>query len=209
MKYLLLAPHTEDVELGCGGTVKKLLSQGHDLYWVVFSTAEDSIPAVMPKDTLKNEFLEVMASLQLSEKQFEILAYPVRNFDQYRQEILEKLVSLRKEIKPDVVIGPSQNDVHQDHQIISNEMVRTFKASSSILCYELPWNHTSFHNQCFSKLDETLIQGKIDLLSKYHSQITLNRSYFSPDYITGWARMRGIQCNTEYAEAFEVIRWRI
>lgn len=209
MKYLLLAPHTDDVELGCGGTVKKLLLQGHDLYWVVFSTAEDSVPPNMPKDTLRNEFLDVINSLQMSEGQYEILSYPVRNFDLYRQEILEKLVSLRKEIKPDVVIGPSQNDVHQDHQIISNEMIRTFKTSSSILCYELPWNHTTFHNQCFSKLDEKFVKGKIDLLSCYHSQINLNRSYFSPDYITGWARMRGIQCNAEYAEAFEVIRWRL
>ena len=74
MKYLLLAPHTDDVELGCGGTVKKLLSQGHDLYWVVFSTAEDSVPPNMPKDTLRNEFLDVINSLQMSERQYEILS---------------------------------------------------------------------------------------------------------------------------------------
>ena len=44
MKYLLLAPHTDDIELGCGGTVVKLLEDGNEIHWVVFSTAEDSVP---------------------------------------------------------------------------------------------------------------------------------------------------------------------
>ena len=198
MKYLLLAPHTDDIELGCGGTVLKLLEEGNEVHWVVFSTAEDSVPPGMPLDTLKKEFLSV-----------EICSYPVRNFDLHRQEILEKLVSIRREIKPDVVIGPSLHDVHQDHQVIANEMVRAFKTSASILCYELPWNHTEFENQCFSKLRPDIMEGKIQLLANYQSQTALNRSYFSAEFIKGWAKMRGIQCNTEYAESFEIVRWII
>lgn len=207
MKYLLLAPHTDDIELGCGGTVLKLLEEGNEIHWVVFSTAEDSVPPGMPLDTLKKEFLSVAKSLGLSETQYEICSYPVRNFDLHRQEILEKLVSIRREIKPDVVIGPSLHDVHQDHQVIANEMVRAFKTSASILCYELPWNHTEFENQCFSKLSDKLIEKKIALLNNYSSQVSLNRSYFSAEFIKSWAKMRGIQCNTEYAESFEVVRW--
>ena len=197
MKYLLLAPHTDDIELGCGGTVLKLLEEGNEVHWVVFSTAEDSIPPGMPLDTLKKEFLSVAGSLELSENQYEVCSYPVRNFDLHRQEILEKLVSIRREIKPDVVIGPSLHDVHQDHQVIANEMVRAFKTSAS----------TVFENQCFSKLDSDFIDGKINLLANYQSQTALNRSYFSAEFIKGWAKMRGIQCNSEYAEAFEVVRW--
>ena len=207
MKYLLLAPHTDDIELGCGGTVLKLLEEGNEVHWVVFSTAEDSVPPGMPLDTLKKEFLSVVGSLGLSENQYEICSYPVRNFDLHRQEILEKLVSIRREIKPDVVIGPSLHDVHQDHQVIANEMVRAFKTSASILCYELPWNHTEFENQCFSKLSDKLIEKKIGLLNNYSSQVSLNRIYFSAQFIKSWAKMRGIQCNTEYAESFEVVRW--
>jgi len=56
MKYLLLSTHTDDVELGCGGTLKKLLSQSHNLFWVLFSTAEDSVHPNMPKNTLRNDF---------------------------------------------------------------------------------------------------------------------------------------------------------
>ena len=114
----------------------------------------------MPLDTLKNEFLSVVSYLGLSENQYEICTYPVRNFNLHRQEILEKLVSIRRDIKPDVVIGPSLHDVHQDHQVIANEMVRAFKTSASILCYELPWNHTEFENQCFSKLNRAHIEKK-------------------------------------------------
>lgn len=207
MKYLLLAPHTDDVELGCGGTVLKLLSEGHEVHWIVFSTAEDSVPAGMPKDTLKNEFLNVMKYLSLPDSAFEILHYPVRNFNLHRQEILEKLVAVRREFKPDYVIGPSQNDVHQDHEIISNEMIRAFKTSASILCYELPWNHTTFENQCFSKLTQEIVKKKFEMLSRYNSQVTLKRTYFTEEFISSWAKMRGVQCNAEYAEAFEVVRW--
>lgn len=207
MKYLLLAPHTDDIELGCGGTLLKLLEEGNEVHWVVFSTAEDSVPSGMPLDTLEKEFLSVAGSLGLSENQYEVCSYPVRNFDLHRQEILELLVSIRREIKPDVVIGPSLHDVHQDHQVIANEMVRAFKTSASILCYELPWNHTEFENQCFSKLDSNFIEGKIKLLANYQSQMAMNRSYFSAEFIKGWAKMRGIQCNSEYAESFEVVRW--
>ena len=77
MKYLLLAPHTDDIELGCGGTVLKLLEEGNEVHWVVFSTAEDSIPPGMPLDTLKKEFLSVAGSLGLSENQYEVCSYPV------------------------------------------------------------------------------------------------------------------------------------
>jgi len=207
MKILFLSPHTDDVELGAGGTLVKSLELGHEILWVVFSTAEDSLPDNMPKDALKKEFLKVISDLGLKEEDYQIMNFRVRRLHEYRQEILEELVKIRKDFGPELVIGPSLNDYHQDHQVVAWEMTRAFKNTSSIIAYELPWNHVAFNTQMFVKLEEKHIKKKVELLKNYRSQQILNRPYFSEDFIFGWARMRGVQVRAEFAEAFEVIRW--
>ena len=204
---LILSPHTDDAELGCGGTIIKLIEQNKNIIWCVFSTAEDSLPDNLPPDTLKKEFLDVCKKLNLNEDQYLIHNYAVRKLPDFRQEILEKLVKIKNEFNPDLVIGPSLNDYHQDHQVVANEMIRAFKSSSSIISYELPWNHVTFSNQMFIKLTEDQINKKIELLESYQSQIVKKRSYFSKKFIQSLANVRGMQIGTDYAEAFEVIRW--
>jgi LmbE family N-acetylglucosaminyl deacetylase len=207
MRVLFLSPHTDDVELGAGGTLTQLREQGHEVYWLVFSTAESSLPPDVPRDTLKKEFLEVAGNMGLGDDHYRIFDFMVRYLPDHRQQILEELVKAKREFSPDLVIGPSLNDHHQDHEVVAKEMVRAFKNSSSIISYELPWNHTEFDNQLFIKLARRQIDRKVELLSCYQSQVRLERPYFSSDFIHGWARMRGGQVGAEYAEAFEVIRW--
>jgi len=209
MNVLLLSPHTDDIELGCGGAVVKFIENGNKLLWVVFSTAEESLPKGMPKDALKKEFLNVVNGLGMSEDDCLIHSFAVRKLHEYRQEILEELVRIRNDYKPDIVIGPSLNDFHQDHQVIANEMVRAYKRSSAIICYELPWNHVTFDTQLFVKLTGDHMRKKCDMLKHYQSQIEKRRAYFAEESIYGLAKIRGIQCDSEYAEAFEVVRWMI
>ena len=208
-KILVLSPHTDDAELGAGGTIIKFIEEKKEILWVVFSTAEESLPKEMEKDTLEKEFLSVSKKLNLREDQYIINHFQVRKLHEKRQEILELLVQIRNKFLPDLVIGPSLNDFHQDHIIVATEMVRAFKGASSIISYELPWNHVTFNTQLFVKLDKKHIEDKIELLKLYNSQITKGRSYFSEEFILGFARTRGVQLNTEFAEAFEVIRWMI
>ncbi|MBP2133108.1 LmbE family N-acetylglucosaminyl deacetylase [Methanomicrobium sp. W14] len=207
MKILILSPHTDDAELGCGGTIIKLIEKGNKIFWIVFSTAEDSLPKGFPKDTLKTEYLSVTRDLSLKKDNCKIFDFKVRHLNQYRQDILEDLVQTRNQYNPDIVIGPSLNDLHQDHQVVAHEMIRAFKTSSSIICYELPWNHVMFNTQCFSKLNKNQIEKKYQILKNYKSQFIKEKSYFSEEFIYGLARTRGVQCNSEYAEAFEVVRW--
>ncbi|HDI02676.1 MAG TPA: PIG-L family deacetylase, partial [Candidatus Aenigmarchaeota archaeon] len=96
MKVLLLSPHTDDVELGAGGTVAKLLEEGHELYWVVFSTCEDAVPKGLPRDTLKKEFLSVVNYMGI--KNYETHNFKNKEFPSHRQEILETLVNVKKKI---------------------------------------------------------------------------------------------------------------
>lgn len=207
MKVLILSPHTDDAELGCGGSIIKFLNRKDDIFWIVFSTAEDSLPEELPKSTLREEFLNVAQSLNLSNENYSICNFKVRYLHEHRQKILDKLVEIRRSFDPDLVIGPSINDFHQDHQVVANEMIRAFKTTSSVISYELPWNHVTFNTQLFIKLSEDHISKKCNLLKNYQSQFLKSRPYFSKEYIYGIGKTRGIQCNSKYAEAFEVVRW--
>jgi len=208
-KILVLSPHTDDAELGCGGSLSKFISQGHEILWVCFSTAEESLPPDFPPNALKKEFEEVLSYLGLDKKNSLIMDYKVRKLSEVRQEVLENLVNIRKSFIPDIVIGPSLNDFHQDHGVVAQEMIRAFKTSCSILCYELPWNHVEFKTQFFVKLNETQIESKLNMLGCYKTQLVAKRNYFTKEFIKGLARVRGAQINHDFAEAFEVVRWQI
>lgn len=207
MRILILSPHTDDAELGCGGSISKFVEEKHEILWVVFSTAEESLPKGLPKDTLKKEFLSIMKEFGLKEKNHKIFNFKVRHLHEKRQHILEELIKMRNDFNPDLVMIPSLNDYHQDHQVVANEAVRAFKMDASIIGYELPWNHITFDTNLFIKLEKHYIEKKFKLLQKYKSQSMKKRGYFSKEYVLGLAKVRGIQCNAEYAEAFEVIRW--
>ena len=139
-KVLVLAPHTDDGELGCGGTVARLLEEGCEVHFAVFSTCAESVPAGFPADELKMEFLSAMESYGIPAEQLILFDFQVRHFPAHRQEILEELVRLNRRIVPDLVLAPSLHDVHQDHHTIAEEAIRAFKRTS-ILGYEEPWNN--------------------------------------------------------------------
>jgi len=185
------------------------LESGDELFWIVFSAAEDSLPDGLPKNSLKREYFNVTRDLSLEKENYKIYDFKVRHLHQYRQDILEDLIRTRNQYDPEIVIGPSLNDLHQDHQVVAHEMVRAFKTTSSIISYELPWNHVTFNTQRFCKLNKSHIEKKYQILENYRSQFIKGKSYFSEEYIYGLAKTRGIQCNSEYAEAFEVVRWMI
>jgi len=208
-KILVLSPHTDDAELGSGGSISRFIENNAIIHWVVFSSAEESLPADMARDTLTKEFMEVASSLGLGAENVDLHHFSVRKLAERRQDVLDILVSLRREFAPDMVIGPSLNDYHQDHAVVANEMIRAFKMSSSIICYELPWNQVSFESQLFIRLEDKHMESKLNMLKKYESQIHINRGYFTEDFIKGLGYTRGAQVGHKFAEAFEVVRWMI
>ncbi len=203
-KILVLAPHTDDGELGCAGSIAKFYAEKRDVYYAAFSLCTKSLPASLPPDTLEKECKEATAQLGIEPGKLMLFDFEVRTFDQKRQEILETLVSLNKQISPDLVLIPSASDMHQDHQVIHHEAKRAFK-NSSLLGYEQPWNQTQFQTQLYIKLNKTEIAKKINALKAYASQA--HRNYMQEEFIRSLAVVRGVQCNSEYAEAFEVYKW--
>jgi len=200
----VLAPHTDDGELGAGATITKLIEQGANVYYFAFSTAETSVPDGFPKNILKIEVVNATKKLGIPEENVIIYNYEVRKLNYARQEILENLIAHRRELKPDLVLMPSLNDIHQDHSTIAQEGLRAFK-NSTILGYELIWNNLTFDTTSFVKLEKEHIQAKCNALKEYKSQA--GRDYMSEEFIFALAKTRGVQIGAEYAESFEVIRW--
>ena len=200
---LVLAPHTDDGELGAGATINYLIENGKNVVYAAFSTAEQSVPEGFPKDVLKTEVRNATNKLGVRPENLLIYNYEVRKLSYVRQEVLEELVRIKKQTQFDMVFIPCVHDIHQDHSTIAQEGIRAFK-NTTLLGYELIWNNLTFNTQCFVKLEQRHIDAKIGALKEYKSQGI--RNYLSPDFIISLARTRGVQIGCEYAEAFEVVR---
>lgn len=200
---LILAPHTDDGELGCGGAIARFLEEGKNVHYVAFSTCRDSIPEGYPDDILITELNNAMDSLGVPLENVTVFDYPVRRFGEHRQNILDDMIRLNEKIKPEYVFSTSPRDIHQDHYVIAKEAMRAFK-KTTLLAYEVAWNNYEFHNQAFVKLEKRHIEAKVAAIGCYDTQ--KNRPYASREFTFGQATLHGVQIGTDYAEVYEVIR---
>ena len=202
-RALVLAPHTDDGEFGCGGTMARLVEDGVEVRYVAFSIATKSLPDGFPPDTLAKEVREATGELGIPEGSLDVHDFEVRTFPDHRQDILELLIELWENWHPDIVFQPSLHDVHQDHQVIAAEDLRAFKRTT-ILGYEIPWNNFDFAYQAYVALEERHIDRKVAALAKYASQ--QHRRYADEDYIRNLARLHGTNVSRGWAECFQVYR---
>jgi LmbE family N-acetylglucosaminyl deacetylase len=202
-RALVLAPHTDDGEFGCGGTMARLVEEGAEVRYVAFSIATRSLPEGFAPDTLRYEVAAATAELGISAEALTVYDFDVRTFPEHRQEILELLIALWHEWEPDVVFQPSLHDIHQDHQTIATEGMRAFKRTT-ILGYEIPWNNLDFEYQAYVALEQGHIERKTAALGQYASQ--QHRRYADPEYVWSLARTHGTNVNRNFAEVFQVYR---
>jgi len=201
---LVLAPHTDDGEFGCGGTMARLIESGAEVTYAAFSTAAKSVPPDFPRDILAREVREATAVLDIDEAHLRVYDFAVRTFPTVRQEILEEMILLQQELDPDCVLMPALIDLHQDHKTVAEEGLRAFKRTT-VMAYEIPWNNLNFSHQAYVRLEERHVEKKVQALACYKSQ--QHRNYTREDYIRNVALTRGIDVGCDYAEVFEVYRW--
>lgn len=202
-KVLLFSPHTDDCEFGMGGTILKLAQSGCDITWVICSNPIKSLPDEFEEDTLITEQKKSATRLGVDIGSLVFWDFEVRQFPAQRQEILERMVELGRQHNFDAVFCPSQNDWHQDHMTITNEVRRAFK-KKTILGYDLPWNNFQSDHNLLIPLSRKEIEIKVKVLHTYESQ--MHRPYMNAEFLKSIARVRAAPLDCEYAEAFEVIR---
>ncbi|MGH8002496.1 MAG: PIG-L deacetylase family protein [Brasilonema sp.] len=196
-KILCLGSHCDDIEIGCGGTILKLIEDYSNIifYWVVFSSNEQRA-----KEAIKsaNNFLK-------GAKVENIIINNFRNgfFPFIGAEIKEYFEQLKQEISPDLIFTHYRHDLHQDHRLISDLTWNTFR-NHLILEYEIPkYDGDLGSPNFFVHLDESTCRKKVHyLLNAFETE--RQKHWFSEDIFLSIMRLRGVESNSpgKYSEAF-------
>ena len=194
---LFLGAHCDDIEIGCGGTILKLLEGRSDVRvdWIVFSSDDDRAAEARAG---AEAFLSGTESANVR-----IEAFRGRYFPFVGDEIKEYFDGLGAELTPDVVFTHLGDDLHQDHRLLSEFAYNTFR-DHLVLEYEIPkYDGDLARLNTYVQLDEQQCERKIETIMRtYASQA--DKHWFSPETFRATLRLRGIECKSPsgYAEAF-------
>ena len=197
LRLLCLGAHCDDIEIGCGGTILKLVAAGRKLeaHWVVFSSDERR----------KQEALRSAESFLCENVTKKVIIHQFRDgfFPYLGYELKDSFEQLKADISPDLILTHYRHDLHQDHRLVSELTWNTFR-DHLILEYEVPKYDGDFGSpNLFVSLDESTCHRKIDaILDAYQSQ--REKHWFSRDLFSAILRLRGMEANacSGYAEGF-------
>jgi len=197
LRVLCLGSHSDDIEIGCGGTILRLIEEVNNIefYWIVFSADEKR-----NKEAYKsaNIFLKDVISKKIVIKKFRESYFPFIGF--YIKEYFD---DLKKAFSPDIIFTHYRYDAHQDHNLISALTWNTFR-DHFILEYEVPkFDGDLGTPEFFVHLNELICQRKIKyIIDSFKTQN--KKHWFTQDLFWSILRLRGIESNSpnKYAEAF-------
>jgi LmbE family N-acetylglucosaminyl deacetylase len=195
---LFLGAHPDDIELGCGALLADLVGQA-DVYCMTFSDNQKN-PELK---NLVQEHYNSMHVLGLRDDQIELGSYETRRFPDFRQDILQKMLELRKQHQPEIVFVNTPKDIHQDHQTLTEEATRAFRGTT-VLGYDVLRSSYGFFPHFLAEVSEKAVETKIAALAEYKTYS--NRYYFSPDIIRATAIRHGALAERSFAEGFDIIR---
>ena len=197
LRVLCVGAHSDDIEIGCGGTILRLLSECDDaeVHWVVLgSNGERDGEAVASAE----RFLAGARKKDILVEHFKNSFFPYLG-----AEIKEFFEKLKMKIAPDIVFTHYRHDLHQDHRLVSDVTWNTYR-SHLILEYEiLKYDGDLGVPNLFVHLDEAVCQRKIQTLMECFGT-QRDKDWFTPDAFLSLLRIRGIESRApgKYAEAF-------
>jgi len=197
LQVLCLGSHADDIEIGCGGTVLKLLEGRKNVrvHWIVFSASEQR---AIEARTSAAKFLEGAAGVEIEIQDFRDGFFPYVGYD-----IKEFFEGLKKRCTPDLIFTHYRDDRHQDHRLISDLAWNTYRGHL-ILEYEIPkYDGDLGVPNCFVPLDHAICQRKVRWITELF-QTQQNRHWFTEDTFYSLLRLRGIESGATggYAEGF-------
>jgi LmbE family N-acetylglucosaminyl deacetylase len=196
-KLLCLGAHSDDIEIGCGGTILRIAAEVPDLVvrWIVFSGDERRGTEARNSATAIIE--------HVSKKQIEVLRFRDGYFPSQSADIKDYFENVKRDFNPSLILTHWQNDAHQDHRLIAELTSNTFR-NHLVLEYEIPKYDGDLGNpNFFVPLTRAQLQRKIDTIL-HHFVSQRGRSWFEDETFAAMARLRGIGCNAPegVAEAF-------
>ncbi len=196
-RILALGAHSDDVEIGCGGTILRLVAAfpAIEVLWVVFSGSGDRR---LEAETGAAAFLAGAARSEVVVQDFRDGFFPYQG-----GLIKEHFEQLKCRFEPDLVFTHYRDDRHQDHRLISELAWNTYR-QATILEYEVPKYDGDLGNPNFYvTLDRSIVDAKVEhLLESFPSQ--RHRDWFDSEMFRAMLRLRGMEARSPsgYAEAF-------
>ena len=195
-QVLCLGAHCDDIEIGCGGTLLKLVGAHRlEVDWVVFSS--DAARAAEARQSA-GLFLAGAARA-------EVALHTFRNgyFPHVGDAIKDEFERLKQAREPDLIFTHTRDDLHQDHRVLCELTWNTFR-SHLILEYEIPkYDSDLGAPNAFVGLDEATAARKVDYLLRCFAT-QRDKHWFTADTFLGLMRLRGVQAGPpqRFAEAF-------
>jgi LmbE family N-acetylglucosaminyl deacetylase len=194
-----LGAHSDDIEIGCGGTILRIAAEvpGLVVRWIVFSGDERRA------NEARNSATAILE--HVSNKQIEVLGFRDGYFPSQSAEIKDYFESVKRDFNPSLILTHWQNDAHQDHRLIAELTLNTFR-NHLVLEYEIPKYDGDLGNpNFFVPLSRAQLQRKINTIS-HHFVSQQGQGWFEDETFAAMARLRGIGCNASdgVAEAFYV-----
>jgi len=197
LSVLCLGAHSDDIEIGAGGTLLSWMDRGVrlDVHWCVLSGIDERGREAKASAT---DFLAAAEN-----RTIEIMNFRDGFFPEQGEQIKVWFEALKGRVNPDIILTHRQDDAHQDHRQVSRLVWNTFR-DHLVLEYEIPkWDGDMARPNLYMPVPASVIQRKVELLmSHFGSQ--RSKQWFDPETFLGLARLRGMECRApeRYAEAF-------
>jgi LmbE family N-acetylglucosaminyl deacetylase len=195
-RVLCLGAHSDDIEIGCGGTLLKMTRENPalDIRWVVFSGGGKR---TLEAQRSARDFLKNAGRKKIVVKQFRGSFFP------FEGKKIKEFFETLKSPDPDLVFTHYRDDRHQDHRVLSDLAWNTFR-NHLILEYEVPkYDGDLGVPNLFIPLSEDMAKEKVGKICRYF-QTQGNKHWFSTETFLALMRLRGIECCARYAEAFYI-----
>jgi LmbE family N-acetylglucosaminyl deacetylase len=197
-KVLFLGAHPDDIEIGCGALIHQIVKKTE----ILCVTLSDNQKNPDLKK-VKNEHLESMKVLGVPEEKVLFGTFTTRVFQQSRQEILEYFLKLRKDFKPDLIFTHSKQDVHQDHNTMTDEALRAFRGIT-LLGFDVVRSSYGFFPHFLVEVSEEDVNKKIEALAQYETY--KDRYYFNSELTRSIMVRHGALAEVKFAEGFDILR---
>jgi LmbE family N-acetylglucosaminyl deacetylase len=197
-KVLFLGAHPDDIELGCGALLHHIVKQT-DVLCVTLSDNQKN-PDLQ---NVKNEHYESMAILGVAKEKIILGPFTTRIFHDSRQEILEYFLQLRREFRPDLIFVHSKQDVHQDHNAMTDESLRAFRGIT-VLGFDVVRSSYGFFPHFLVEVSEEDVNKKIEALSCYETY--RDKYYFNSELTRSIMVRHGALAEVPFAEGFDILR---
>lgn len=197
-RVLFLGAHPDDIELGCGALIHQIV-QKTDVLCVTLSDNQKN-PDLQ---NVKIEHIKSMKVLGVPEERVIFGPFITRIFQDSRQEILEYFLKLRKDFKPDLIFVHSKQDVHQDHNTMTDEALRAFRGIT-VLGFDVVRSSYGFFPHFLVEVTEEAVNKKIEALAQYRTY--QDRYYFNSELTRSIMVRHGALAEVPFAEGFDILR---